>query len=1230
MLRVLFAGDESINILALTQDSLLREAGAWIGSQLQDDAGNPLSAIQFVQVKLERKAFDPDALFHRFLDALTAAAANDPQPGADAAERECPQTLYQKLLTQPQDLPESEREALHRAVRTAIGDRRPDRLAVKADTSKIAAHATAYLGIVNVPVGGGGGDDAREGQAVRAAVLLIRDYEETVYGALTADEARDQADTDCRDLTLFTRTYFQALQKFANDSIRAQQLLALTTDVNQIAQLVLERNQPDRGPRPPHTRRTNPRRRPAPPQPHAPANDRGFRRRRAQRLASGRAARIGRRRLHSARKLPVRPARTPLFRQRLPRHGSRSRGRLRALLCATRIERRDDSGAAWNPDGASAPANSAASYRIIREQRRVWDSLNGRKVRDFEMRHIRPGAISDDDPLIAYARQIAASFDPERPRGSHLLDRLTRRLYEADPLESLAIAGLLRFLLRITDPKHAAAKRIGEVMIDRIRVLERQAGNDVVVTAAERLDSAVFLDWAEFTGDPDERELKRLKHLFGRSRRDASASLPDNFTPLPAFRGLFDVLQPKDGAAGDPREVDQAMKDLQSPDKATRDAAKEKLDKNFGKGAGDKAEQLQYDLKSDDMAKRDAAKKELEGMQKKAEEMAKNPRDYAYGLDDAAAGNGHWVRSKVFFVFYSVEIPETFAEQLQGESRYRGMFCLSVDDATTDPKSEAASNADREDIRTFIHNAVGNLWLLLKQQSLLCQVRQPGVEESITGMLHRLKNDLTTPKLALTKSRDVVLAHADAELALIGEIDAGTGVIDRIHATFDQLKMLSEQQRGDVCLSTLTTGWLGLTFVRNLCICADQELTRWRGSAVGLGDGARTAADRALLELAAVRTEANTRLGRADEKRRSTRQTNDWDSLPDPALSNTDAVNDLLRRVREALTPVLAERGATSPLYVSFQVFDSRALRFQAGGLFTEAFYILVENAFQAFWTYAERSSRGQLRFGLICRAGHAGGESHRDDGIVCELWNSGHVPEEIEQRLNNPSPQPIDKKTHDARSGKTGGSGFGHYFAPSSSRNSAAARKRAGSWTLRSRTPMTISSSRASGCSDLPSSRPRRASTISNPYCPPCERCSATSCASRRMAWRSTRRFSCRTARLRFPSCSAATRSWRRTLQTGGTAWRNTSSATSSRTSPRKSSCSRTFSGGCFGISRTRRRTRPWPHWTASRASDSVCATCANGWRLNPRHCSCAWRIPPRRSGRPPAVGPSRPVRPC
>jgi hypothetical protein len=83
---------------------------------------------------------------------------------------------------------------------------------------------------------------------------------------------------------------------------------------------------------------------------------------------------------------------------------------------------------------------------------------------------------------------------------------------------------------------------------------------------------------------------------------------------------------PKGGTAGnqkpDPKEVEQALKDLNSPDAKTREAAKQKLDQQLGKGAVQEAEQLAKDLQSDDKDRRAAAEQKLKEMQNQAGQMA--------------------------------------------------------------------------------------------------------------------------------------------------------------------------------------------------------------------------------------------------------------------------------------------------------------------------------------------------------------------------------------------------------------------------------------------------------------------------------------------------------------------------------------------------------------------------------------------------------------------------------
>ena len=88
----------------------------------------------------------------------------------------------------------------------------------------------------------------------------------------------------------------------------------------------------------------------------------------------------------------------------------------------------------------------------------------------------------------------------------------------------------------------------------------------------------------------------------------------------------------KGGTAGEPKvdekAVQQALKDLNDPDPKKRDAAKQQLDEQLGKGAGDRADDLNKKLNSKDAAERAAAKQKIEEMTKEAEKRAgKTPKE---------------------------------------------------------------------------------------------------------------------------------------------------------------------------------------------------------------------------------------------------------------------------------------------------------------------------------------------------------------------------------------------------------------------------------------------------------------------------------------------------------------------------------------------------------------------------------------------------------------------------
>ena len=90
--------------------------------------------------------------------------------------------------------------------------------------------------------------------------------------------------------------------------------------------------------------------------------------------------------------------------------------------------------------------------------------------------------------------------------------------------------------------------------------------------------------------------------------------------------------EPKKGDASpgkkpDPAAVEQALRDLNNPDPKVQADAKQKLDEQLGKGAGDEAEQAAKDARSDDFAKQGQGRQKLDDIQNRAEQMAKGTPD---------------------------------------------------------------------------------------------------------------------------------------------------------------------------------------------------------------------------------------------------------------------------------------------------------------------------------------------------------------------------------------------------------------------------------------------------------------------------------------------------------------------------------------------------------------------------------------------------------------------------
>lgn len=114
--------------------------------------------------------------------------------------------------------------------------------------------------------------------------------------------------------------------------------------------------------------------------------------------------------------------------------------------------------------------------------------------------------------------------------------------------------------------------------------------------------------------DPDRRAAaeQKLKELHKQAEQQANTG-----------GGEPKKADPAAGKKPDPAAVEKALNDLNSPDAQTREAAKRKLDEQFGKGTGDEAEQAMKDSKSGDFEKEGPARKALDDLQKQAEQQAK-------------------------------------------------------------------------------------------------------------------------------------------------------------------------------------------------------------------------------------------------------------------------------------------------------------------------------------------------------------------------------------------------------------------------------------------------------------------------------------------------------------------------------------------------------------------------------------------------------------------------------
>jgi len=862
--------------------------------------------IQFEPFTLRSE--DPFVL--TFFRHLTNLVCNRYENEKEDAEKgwtnESQATWYQPLLTRPLEVSGEGRIAegigsnlaLHVAAGQKIKHRLPPYEQIEAGKHALSM----FLGVVNFSVGQG-----KQRARLRCLVAMIRDYDDAQAGTDFAQKEREQQlevdrkereqqlEVDRRDLSLYTTTFFRNVQKFVKDAMAREENKVLSTDISQIA-----RNW------------------------YSSGMDRislHLRQRLDQLLEDRTDFRFGGLRpeivdtfFDSMLEVLLRTEERPgaegkdILLESFPFDrllhiplGLGSVGGSRLCYARTRIvDARPNEGDMERWGSLSA----RQCYERIRRNGRTWLQSNGRKTAE-QLHHFgfADERLVDSEDLAALMRRIG------QPK---LLDSLVRSLYEANAIQTLAIAGLLLQLLG-NGENDAIRQRLEAVVVDSIRSVEQQAS----AAAESSIHTEVYMD--------REAILCQLStKAYDGSDADLRRDL-QNIRLLPAWYDFFKAVE------------------------------------------------------------------------KPSEE--KTSEDFVYGLRRTQQNE---VLSKLFYVYYSIEAPHTFTEVPAMGSRFRGILALVLDDASTDLKSEIGEIADQQDIRTFVHNGVRSLQLILENQGLANRLRQPGIERFVLGMLHRLKNELGKPMAVLH-----ILKESSRSASEIEQIERATSAINGLRELFKNLRGLEDVQQGIVPIRPFSTHWLGWLFIVKLTVAA-------RKAAEGLTFDPNQAKD-ALQDLERIRELAESEL-KVEPK--------------DP-LRAVDVIQREIKNVENVVRKLVAGRAGAGPVDVvlSYQVFSENPLEFLGSFHLEEALNILIENAFQAFWEHLDPRSDKAAKSGLlrmICRQSR-----ERSGEILIEISNStAPIDGSVLLVLNDRVAQPMTQQQHASKSGKKGGSGFGHYYA--------------------------------------------------------------------------------------------------------------------------------------------------------------------------------------------------------
>lgn len=880
------------------------------------------------------------SLLHYFSDRVREMSEGSEVAEDNTKSKGSPTTWYQPLLTRPVNASRKPNETLAARLEQVVPslDRLYDTIAAGEDALSF------FLGTVCLEVGQGQGQ--RNLKRLRCLVAMIRDFDDS-RGSLYLSEKdlEERLEGDRKDLTLFTQTFFKSAQRNLNVARERQQVRVLTEEIQDIARSWYSQGM-DAVVR--DLREGNARlfQRAAVPQLDRlqPETMESLFKAAVEILCQEQATREGR---------PIKLESFPFDRI------------LHVPILFGVDEAACFSYARTAPEEAKEDRESP--YDLIRRRGRSELLSQGRKRPvDGQPRHLYSASLRADPELVERVRSLQPVL--EILASPRFADSFRRRLYQADPRQTLAIAGTVHHLLRmlqavLDEEKESKEKRerkepqlpdhlhellglMEEVLLKNVESIEQ-------IVSAQREKSvvrtAVFMDQAV--------TLDRLKN-------EASKVLE-----------LEETNQKTPRSEALERKIQRCLEDLE-----------------------------RIPVLADLF-------REIEGGEEKEE--------WLYGLVPDGT------RSKVFYVYYSFPPPEGFVERFKrgGRPFYHGVFCLVLDDVSTDDKlgDKDAEAADQADIGTFFHNVIDRLRLVLELQAWRYRLRRSSTDQTATGLLHRLKNELNEPAKAFA-FLDTALREDNGineqKAALLDRIRRAQESIGEVRKTFTQLRGFSDKQQGSVPRQTFSAGFIGWKLVEGLCAAAGKEIDRDGGVQSPVSEMRRT--------LEAIKQEAE------EAKDRELRGIG-AEHVADPGIEH-QRIQRALHRLGDVLQGILSASGHEVELILSFVVYTRETfgatLRIRGSYRLEEALNILAENAFQAAWGRLQKQldagkAPDPVQVRMVCRS-VAGGE------VLLEIINSGEpLTNQFKEDLNAEVAQPIRGRRY-SRSGakKHGGSGFGHYFA--------------------------------------------------------------------------------------------------------------------------------------------------------------------------------------------------------